>query len=424
MPILGMEGLYGVLHKDGEALIWPTLDCSLPVLNQRNQQWAKAVGEPITVPEGWNLEYFSEDKLDPSRYSKWVFVININAQKTWILRSTFELDTDEMKALSQFSDEGVKSCLARIPQVILDGDGMIYLEDCLEWVMATQRDMINRCCIEVGIDLHRIMYLDGVNLYRYDSVWFDAFESQTIYDVYGNGGTLADYETPDRNPTKKFICLNRRCDAHRLMVYNELVQQHVIDEGYFTYTHQDADIFLRDNPMLDMYLDEHEYKLEDMLELPEMSIAGEDFRQSDGWPRNGFTDTIQKAFNDSRYYIITETHAWRWDKFLFPTEKTYRAFLYQIPFIVIGNPGLLEYLTNQGYDVDFDSVGLNYNRSDQTYDKHFMLGTLTSAVSKVNFDTLEVSEADQQRCKNNFEHFKKRALARGWEQTLNLITCV
>jgi len=417
MKVIGKEGLFGIIHRHGRALIWPTLDCSIPVLNQRNIEWAENARDPIIVPDGWELEYTKE--LNISRFKKWVFVVNINAQKSWILRSSFNLNTSYISTLDQFHNKGIKFCLDQIPEIIIKGDGKILLEDSIEWVMEGQKEKIRECVQEIGVDLDRIRFVSALKLDPED-IHFDSFEAQTLFDMYGCGGRKSDYQPKISDPKKMFVCLNRRADEHRAIIRREFDYRGLMDESYFTYTNQSADEYIKiENPITLEYLQRFSASISDLTEQSQLWLPGEQFRQRDGWPRNGFTSFARGIFNDSAYYVVTETHNYRWDQpWIFVTEKTYRSFLYRIPFIMIGNPGLLNYLTGLGYDVDFDGIGMAYNddpmsvsgRVDNMMEQLDIMETLTKPTM-----------ADIERCENNFKILTTRGIARSWMQTLSLI---
>ena len=71
-------------------------------------------------------------------------------------------------------------------------------------------------------------------------------------------------------------------------------------------------------------------------------------------------------YNDTYFSVVAETTVDSGD--LFITEKTFKPTAYYHPFIVLGQPGILDYLKSQGFET-FD------NLFDESYDDQFNLST-------------------------------------------------
>jgi hypothetical protein len=65
-------------------------------------------------------------------------------------------------------------------------------------------------------------------------------------------------------------------------------------------------------------------------------------------------------YNSTAFSIVAETTMWRNDP-LFITEKTFKPIAFQHPFIIFGQPGVLQYLQKQGFET-FENI------FDESYD--------------------------------------------------------
>lgn len=65
-------------------------------------------------------------------------------------------------------------------------------------------------------------------------------------------------------------------------------------------------------------------------------------------------------YNSTAFSIVAETTMWRNDP-LFITEKTFKPIAFQHPFIIFGQPGVLQYLHQQGFET-FENI------FDESYD--------------------------------------------------------
>jgi hypothetical protein len=139
------------------------------------------------------------------------------------------------------------------------------------------------------------------------------------------------------NDAKKFICLNRKPHVHRKILVNKL--QEFEQLGYISLANQTVDTeFSSAQGIFDTASDEFAVK-NDIYSLGDLSV----------W-KNSYlclvTETVFSTPSVEDFFI---------------SEKTWKPILGQRPFFVYGQPGLRQYLQQQGFDIfndliDYDSL--------------------------------------------------------------------
>jgi hypothetical protein len=196
------------------------------------------------------------------------------------------------------------------------------------------------------------------------------------------------------NKEKIFICLNNKTRDHRDHLHNFLINNDLLRYFYFSYLqkkinfHEYGDFnkfyfsYFKDN---NIHFSSHNlYK----------NILNDDL----------YTINFRDFFKKSFYYLITETtHS---ENIMFISEKTYKAFFHKIPFIIIGNPGSLKFLHQQGFktfspyiDESYD-LELNYHeRKQKIYNEIIRLCNLSIK------DHIEINNSLQEIVQYNWNHY-------------------
>lgn len=156
-----------------------------------------------------------------------------------------------------------------------------------------------------------------------------------------NFQSYRDNELRLNTAAKKFMCLNRKPHAHRLIMVHYLEQ--VKDQGYLRV---DADPRLADP------------------DVGEYSV-----------PNDVYTLGDVTAWQDAYLNIVTETVFGGEDFFI--SEKTWKPILGCRPFFIYGQPQLRQYLKDQGFDVFEDMVDYNSLPANATEEHYAQLAVDT-----------------------------------------------
>ena len=117
----------------------------------------------------------------------------------------------------------------------------------------------------------------------------------------------------------------------------------------------------------------------------------DDGQNSGHWQRN-----FNPMWYDDTYFSVVAESTVDSDD-LFITEKTFKPIAYYHPFIVLGQPGVLEYLRSQGFET-FD------NLFDESYDNQFDLSTRIDILfdnvknfNRTSYDNLTLEKINHNR---------------------------
>lgn len=163
----------------------------------------------------------------------------------------------------------------------------------------------------------------------------------------------------NNNPKKKFICFNRTFRSHRMCLLKILSKKNLIQLAYYSFPIK-SDI-KKELDNIDLIFP----KLKDQLDnsenivniLPLTIDTQEILEVNHAWDSQSH---LQSFYEESYFSVVTETN-FNNDTPRFFTEKIFKPILHKHPFIVLGNPYLLEHLRNLGYKT-FNGI------IDETYD--------------------------------------------------------
>lgn len=160
------------------------------------------------------------------------------------------------------------------------------------------------------------------------------------------------YKTEERNPNKIFICLNNKKRSHRNDLLNFIVEKNIMN--HFHYSYIEEKINLHESGTLNSFFDDY-YRNKKIHYSGHRSYRK--VLNDDLW-----TIDHRNFFDDSFYYLITETNIK--NDVLFLSEKTYKAFYHRIPFMIIGNPGSLKLLRDEGFKTFDKYIDESYDNED------------------------------------------------------------
>ena len=182
-----------------------------------------------------------------------------------------------------------------------------------------------------------------------------------------------DWQINPQLRNKKFFCLNRQERLHRILTVDFLLENDIARHTYLscmlgeyaTLIHgEDKTWSAHDKNMrkfLDPDLDNLKLSEEQRKRLSILPIEL-DVEESRHHHIKVNMPNLQAYFQQSYFSIITEGDFARGNERQMFTEKVLKCFLYGHPFVVIGLPGTLELLHEQGF-ITFGSV------IDESYDK-------------------------------------------------------
>ena len=134
-----------------------------------------------------------------------------------------------------------------------------------------------------------------------------------------------------QNPSKLFVCYNRRRDIHRTLLIDQLEAHDLLEKGVVTYKLNRPDL-----------VDEEDFVLHSMPAIPEYDI--------NQFPRNYFKGLID---------IVTESRWKPGEHYL--SEKTFKPIVGLKPFLVLSAQGYHTWLERKGikkysiFDYSFDN---------------------------------------------------------------------
>ena len=173
-----------------------------------------------------------------------------------------------------------------------------------------------------------------------------------------------DGDTQYKPRPKKFLCLNGGGRPHRKWLMTELKRNNLMQHGLVSYLNKfdipyDPNQFVHkpikkgtgDTSMLEII----DYHMQHGNNIEEIQLDIDPVH--DAWHNRGMT---VQHYKDTYFNITTET--WPAEPSFFVTEKIFKPIINMQPFILVGHPGLLQYLHNEGYET-FDQIWF-----DEPYD--------------------------------------------------------
>ena len=208
-----------------------------------------------------------------------------------------------------------------------------------------------------NFSLNRVCYISGDLRYSPTNTRFD--------EIHHIGVNLFEIVTGDRyknkltasatNKSKQFLCLNYLARTHRRATHYYLKQNNLLDSNYCSFQ-------------------KSEYE---NVKLPEVIIP-----YDKPWPE-GIMHQSKKWYDDTVFSFVTETSID--NNVLFLTEKIYKPIMYGHPFVVLGNPGTLEYLQSKGYQTFPELFDESYDTTQNSAERLNKIIEICNTVDVQNY---------------------------------------
>ena len=182
----------------------------------------------------------------------------------------------------------------------------------------------------------------------------------------------------DQICSRKFTNLIGVVKSHRIYLASELYKQGYFDKGYTSCVamknHSDSGKTVQsenEHKKDYFYVQDIEDRFNQL--LPHFEVA--DIEVMDRGDASQNNSTPLNWFSDSYFNIVCETcfsNDWPYNE-LFITEKTFKPIIHQIPFIVAGSAGTLEYLKSIGYETFPEIFDESYDNEPNSYKRMAMI---------------------------------------------------
>lgn len=226
--------------------------------------------------------------------------------------------------------------------------------------------------------------------YVINYIHFPHFLSATPIEMNKYLGDLDLYKT--NQPSKEFICLNRRVHKHKFDFLKKLWKQGLLDKTNWTWVCNYIDLKDYDSDEFVKYLNIdinnfNSFQLNDDIMYGTMLDKADEFLY-----------TINPSwFYNSKVNLIVESNPF--NRPIHLTEKTFKPIFLEVPFVIFASKGHLDKLTEFGFDV-FESVIGKYDctNEDSVIDAGIRLSKIYNSESVIricqhnklnlhNFDT-------------------------------------
>lgn len=226
-------------------------------------------------------------------------------------------------------------------------------------------------------------------LYRY----FPEYHAY-YYPIYSN--ILVD----DSVLTKKFLCLNKRVDVTRLILYKKFYTDNLIEQSFFSFLGEDH---LNGNLESINAVNQAEEIFNNLLKLyPEFTRL---ITPTDPFVKINSDTDIDQYINYCAQNIIDPS--WKLDHTFYQqsfcsvisetsmlsmtpnfSEKTFRAIANGHPFIILGGQGSLEFLKNLGFDTFDDIFDNSYDGIADNYQRMIAVFKTIDKINSMDVDQL------------------------------------
>lgn len=223
-----------------------------------------------------------------------------------------------------------------------------------------------KICLDNNINLNRLYFVSGdqknietknKDYNMINRIGFDLFEAITYFRYIQN----CPWQAGNTNKDKLFLNLNGRPRSHRVALYYYLKVNNLFDNSLISFNPDS----LRIPPACwEPYMPTPE-EFDESIKFKKV-ILDKDIKKYAGYQNKEWYDRTV-------FSLVTETFDFNYN--LFPTEKIYKPLMLGHPFVVFGNPGLLDYLRKQGYqtfsemfDESYDSIDCNLTRLQKIID--------------------------------------------------------
>lgn len=186
-------------------------------------------------------------------------------------------------------------------------------------------------------------------------IHFPHFLSATPIEMNKYLSELGSYKT--NQPSKEFICLNRRVHRHKFNFLKKLWKRQLLDKTNWTWVCN--------------YINLKDYDEDEFVRYLNIDVNNfNSFQLNDDVMYGTWLDKADeflyrinpKWFYDSKVNLIVESNAF--SRPIHLTEKTFKPIFLGVPFVIFASKGHLEKLKEFGFDV-FESVIGKYDSTDE-----------------------------------------------------------
>jgi len=222
----------------------------------------------------------------------------------------------------------------------------------------------------------------------------------------------------DYFPKKDYINLNRRPHLHRCLLMQQLIDNYLLSNGYNTWA------LLNKEDINDPTMNNIDEIFKDFkIKYPNTTIENQTYDILDvvDLRNTNPIDIVPLSHcRESFIYIVTETHINNHSIFL--TEKTYKPISIGMPFIILGNPGTLRYLRENGYITFSDWIDESYDMDLPLEDRIAIIIQNLIKISKMSdIQKINIRRQMNEICQHNLDLYKLLNRKNNFVETLKLI---
>jgi hypothetical protein len=247
---------------------------------------------------------------------------------------------------------------------------------------------------------YKLKYKENKFKFCYVNMWQYRLESQE---------NIIDYI-----PKKDYINLNRMPRLHRCLLIQSLIDNSLLSNGYNSWAPANTtNNSMYSNGFLDIFrnkypnntIEQQRYDILDVVDIehenPNSLIPIEHCRES-------------------FMYIVTETHFD--NECFFISEKSYKPIAIGMPFMILGNPGTLQYFREKGYATFSNWIDESYDMDLPLEDRiNIIVQNLIKISTLHNIEKINIRRQMNEICKHNLDLYKLLNRKNNLIETLKLI---
>ena len=302
-------------------------------------------------------------------------VFYFNQPDTIYDKTIWEISLDKLEKLKQYQ------------LVVADFSSEHYGADTIDYVYNTFKS--------IGINFILLSHEPADHL-KYPRLFFYPHWYHWARNNFNNRYT--NVSTTKKN--HKVSCLNGVPRPHRIYNFLTLNKTKYFNDVFFSMHRREEDLLTRrDDVTIPNHIIEEWNSIRTSLNLKSAHEVSMHKKTTIAM------DVLNPAYTDSYINLVTETTV---IPKIFVTEKTWKPISSGQLFLIIGNPGTIEYLRSQGVDVFDDIIDHKYYDHEPNWQLritkvHELLNELiTKDLYKINQDTLERRQLNRSRFFSGF----------------------
>jgi len=215
-------------------------------------------------------------------------------------------------------------------------------------------------------------------------------------------------------PKKDYINFNRMPRLHRCLLIQSLIDNFLLDKGYNTWAISNKN----DTSKTSIYFFD-QFKIQH----PNNTIENQNYDILDIENIDQENPTLLVPIDHCResfIYIVTETFVDN-DCF-FISEKSYKPIAIGMPFMILGNPGTLQYLREKGYVTFSDWIDESYDLDLPLEERINIIVQNLIKISKMyDIEKINIRRQMNEICEHNLNLYKLFNRKNSLIETLKLI---